>query len=471
MIADKLRKSVLQAAIQGKLTDRRPGDGDARDLLAEIAAEKARLVKEGVIRRAAPLPPVGEGEAPFDIPEGWCWCTLKDITHLVGNKNNQIQESRIMKEGKYPVVSQGQKLIDGYYDDDEKVIRDLPLVMFGDHTRNVKYIDFPFIVGADGTKFMKPIGIEPRYFYYYIYLTADILRKRGYARHFALLKKQIIPLPPLAEQRRIVARLEELLPLIEGLAQAEKELEAIERAFPDALRKALLQAAIEGKLTEREPGDGDARDLLAGIAAEKARLVKEGVIRRTAPLPPVGEDEAPFDIPEGWCWVRLGEITNYATGRQTHQKDIPAGTLIVELEDIEKESCRLLEKHYDRTPGSSKNRFSAGDVLYGKLRPYLRKAVILNEPGYCSTEIIPFRGYGGIEAKYLMYVMISPEVDRRINSLTYGMDMPRLGRKDAVGLSIPLPPLAEQRRIVARLEELLPLVDDLAAMEAELGAL
>ena len=239
----------------------------------------------------------------------------------------------------------------------------------------------------------------------------------------------------------------------------------------DNLRKSILQAAIEGKLTQREPGDGDARDLLAEIQKEKARLVGEGKIRRSAPLPPIADDEIPFDIPDNWCWVRLGEITSYANSRQVNPREIPAGALVVELEDIEKDTCRILEKHYDRTPGSSKNQFSAGDVLYGKLRPYLKKTIILQEDGYCSTEIVPFRGYGGIESKYLMYIMISPEIDRQINSLTYGMDMPRLGRKDAVLLPVPLPPLAEQRRIVARLEELLPLVDELGEMEKELSGL
>ena len=463
MLADSLRKSILQAAIEGKLTEREPGDGDARDLLAEIRQEKARLVKEGKIRRSNPLPPVEDDEIPFEIPENWCWVRLGSIFNLQAGKF--IDGNSIQSKGRYPCF--GGNGLRGYVDRFNRSGKFAIIGRQGALCGNINVANGEFYATEHAVvvDFYKDCDVD----WTAHFLTALNLNQYATATAqpglaVSKINHVLIPLPPLAEQRRIVARLEELLPLVDELGKDEKELDAIEREFPDAIRKSLLQAAIEGKLTKREPGDGDARDLLAEIQKEKARLVKEGKIRRSAPLPPVAEDEIPFEIPDNWRWVRLGEITSYANSRQVNQREIPAGALVVELEDIEKDTCRILEKHYDRTPGSSKNQFSSGDVLYGKLRLYLKKTVVLQEDGYCSTEIVPFRGYGGIESKYLMYIMISPEIDSQINSLTYGMDMPRLGRKDAVLLPVPLPPLAEQRRIVARLEGLLPLVDELGKL-------
>ena len=194
---------------------------------------------------------------------------------------------------------------------------------------------------------------------------------------------------------------------------------------------------------------------------EKERLIKEGKIKKERVLPEITEDEIPFDIPDSWCWVRLGEVTDYGTGKQVNQNNIAPNSWILELEDIEKETYKLSSKRFDRKPGSSKNAFTAGDILYGKLRPYLKKVIIADESGYCSTEIIPFRGYGNINSSYLKYCMVAPTIDSYINQITHGMDMPRLGTDKAKQLVIPLPPLDEQQRIVARLELLLPLCDAL----------
>ena len=135
------------------------------------------------------------------------------------------------------------------------------------------------------------------------------------------------------------------------------------------------------------------------------------------------------------------------------------------MEDIEKETFKLLVKNYDRKPKSSKNYFKSGDILYGKLRPYLKKVIIADEDGYCSTEIIPFNGFGLIDSDYLKLCMSSPSVNNHVNSLTHGMDMPRLGTEKARNLLIPLPPLAEQQRIVDLLEEALPEIQTLKEIQ------
>ena len=213
------KKAILHEAVQGKLVPQIAAEGNAKDLLEEIKKEKAKLIKEGKIKKEKPLPEISDDEIPFDIPESWCWCKVEDITIPIGNKNNQIQSKEVLKDGKIPVVSQGQNLIDGYSNETEKAIKDIPVIMFGDHTRNVKYIDFPFIIGADGTKFFKPILCNKYYIYYLITFISLKLRNRGYARHYSLLKEEWLPLPPLVEQKRIVDAIEKLLPLCEKLGE------------------------------------------------------------------------------------------------------------------------------------------------------------------------------------------------------------------------------------------------------------
>ena len=210
-----LRQSILQEAIQGRLVPQDPKEEPASELLKRIRKEKEQLVKEGKLKKKdLESKPIEEDEIPFEIPESWKWVKIEDITIPIGNKTNQIQSKEVLKEGKVPVVSQGKEIIDGYSNEIDKTIMESPLIMFGDHTRNVKYIDFPFVIGADGTKFFKPILCDARFMYYLVLHIASKLRDRGYARHYSLLKEEPLPLPPLSEQKRIVAKIEELFGVI-----------------------------------------------------------------------------------------------------------------------------------------------------------------------------------------------------------------------------------------------------------------
>ena len=239
----------------------------------------------------------------------------------------------------------------------------------------------------------------------------------------------------------------------------------------DKLRKSVLQSAIQGKLTEQLATDDKVEDLLQAIKEEKERLIKEKKIKKQKPLPEITEDEIPFAIPENWKWVRLGEITDYGIGKSVKYDSIPVDSLIIELEDIEKNTFKLLNKNRKRTPKSSKNKFQKGDILFGKLRPYLKKIILIDEDGFCSTEIVPISSFNKINQKYLMMVLVSPKINEFINNLTYGMDMPRLGTTDARLLLIPLPPLAEQKRIVEKLDNVLANIDELKANEEKLSIL
>ena len=205
-IKEQLKKSILQYAIEGKLVPQDPNDEPTSVLLERIHNEKEKLIAKGKIKKDKNESVIYrrdnsyyekqnyienciDDELPFEIPDSWRWTNIETISLLIGGKDNQILTKEIMPIGEIPVVSQSKKLIDGYCNNEDKKIDILPLVMFGDHTRNVKYIDFEFVVGADGTKFHKIILCNAKYIYYWMKHSAGIIRNRGYARHYSLLKE------------------------------------------------------------------------------------------------------------------------------------------------------------------------------------------------------------------------------------------------------------------------------------------
>lgn len=230
---------------------------------------------------------------------------------------------------------------------------------------------------------------------------------------------------------------------------------------PQELKNSILQLAIQGKLVEQRPEEGTAEELFARIQEEKQQLIKEKKIKKEKPLPEIKEEEKPFDIPESWKWVRFGNISSYNQRKEKISADeITEDMWSLDLEDIEKESGKIINvcKAYKRKISGDKVRFYKGQVLYSKLRPYLKKILVAPDDGICSSELVPFSLYGNIDAQYIVYFLKSPHVDFFINSVTYGVKMPRVGTNTMIELSVPLPPLTEQKRIVAKIEELLPYI-------------
>ena len=231
---------------------------------------------------------------------------------------------------------------------------------------------------------------------------------------------------------------------------------------PQELKSSILQLAIQGRLVEQRPEESTGEELYRQIQAEKKRLIQEGKIKKEKPLPEIAEDEVPFEIPESWKWVRLGDISSYSQRKgKVIASAISPEMWTLDLEDIEKETGRIIRKctTSDRTISGDKVIFFKGQVLYSKLRPYLKKVLVAPDNGICSSEMVPFSAYGGVDSQYIVYVLTCPHVDYIINSVTYGVKMPRVGTETMTNLLIPLPPLAEQKRIVAKIEELLPYLD------------
>ena len=222
------KQKILDLAIRGKLVPQDPNDEPASELLKKIKAEKETLIKSGKLKRDKHESFIFRGDDNcyyeqidgktldiseqilFDIPESWKWTRLNNIATTISSKSHQIPEKDIKKIASTPVISQGQNYIDGYSDRKDLTIYDLPIILFGDHTKNVKYIDFPFIVGADGCKLVKTFMVSPQWLYYWLSYSATTIRDRGYARHWGLISSAAIPLPPLKEQQRIAEKIAEI---------------------------------------------------------------------------------------------------------------------------------------------------------------------------------------------------------------------------------------------------------------------
>ncbi|MDO9272101.1 MAG: restriction endonuclease subunit S, partial [Rugosibacter sp.] len=215
----ELRKAILQLAVMGKLVPQDPNDPPASQLLKDIEAEKSRRWRDGEIKAPKPLPEIKSAEMPYALPRGWAWMRIPDCYYGIGNKSNQIQTKDYFESGLYPVVDQGKAFIAAYSNEEEKLLSiPKPVIVFGDHTKNIKFIDFDFVIGADGVKVLCPYdGISTKYLYRL--MQSYDLTDRGYARHFKVLNDKLVPLPPLPEQHRIVAKIDQLMALCDTLEQ------------------------------------------------------------------------------------------------------------------------------------------------------------------------------------------------------------------------------------------------------------
>lgn len=283
------------------------------------------------------------------------------------------------------------------------------------------------------------------------------------------LKKFIIPLPPLPEQQRIVSRIDALMKEIDELEQTEKELEAIKAAFPGDMKASLLQAAMEGKLTEQKAEDGDARGLLLAIRKEKEKLVKEKKGKREKPLAPITDEEIPFDIPENWVWCRLAEIcTKLVDGDHNPPKGTNKKTpyimasskninndKLVNLESVRYLSKEVFEKENQRTQAK------AGDIFFTSVGSLGRSCVYNENINICfqrSVSVITTLAYN----YFLKYCFDSPAIQNKVLKEATGTAQKGFYLNQLAAMAIPLPPLAEQHRIVEKLDQLLPLCDSLS---------
>ncbi len=476
MTPQELKNSILQLAVQGKLVEQREEEGTAVELFKEIQKEKQRLIKEGKIKKEKPLPEITEDEKPFDIPESWMWVRLGDIFNIImgqSPKGTSVSENGIGLEFHQGKVYFGVDYLEKSPQTTKEITKiaeiNSILLCVRAPVGIVNITDRKICIGR-GLCGITSFGImSERFMLFFIRAFQNDFVKKSTGTTFKaitneVVKNQLLPLPPLAEQKRIVEKIEELMPLVDRYEQSWSKLEQLNSRFPEDMKKSLLQYAVQGKLVEQREEEGTAQELFKEIQKEKQRLIKEGKIKKEKPLPEITEDEKPFDIPDNWMWVRFGDISTYNNKKEKiSANNITENMWSLDLEDIEKESGKIVNicMASERKISGDKVQFYKGQILYSKLRPYLKKILVAPNDGICSSEIVPFNLYGNIDSKYAVCFLKSPPVDFVINSVTYGVKMPRVGTDTMIKLPFPLPPLAEQKRIVEKLEQLLPLCDRL----------
>ena len=459
MNGKQLKNSILQLAIQGKLVPQDPNDEPASVLLQRIRKEKERLVKEGKLKKKDLISePITDEEKPFEIPDSWEWCHLGDIGSWGSGATPSKGKPEYYRNGNIPWLRTGELNNDYVFDSEIKVTQaaldncslrmcnkgDVLIAMYGATIGKVA------IAGIELTTNQAccactPILIFNEYLMWYLLASKQSfieLGEGGAQPNISREKIVVFPfaVPPLDEQHRIVSKIKELMPFVEEYDKAQTKLDELNSKLPEALKKSILQQAIQGKLVPQDPNDEPASVLLQRIREEKKRLVKEGKLKKKdLEEKPISEDEIPFDIPESWECVKLSLITSLTEGEKKSGEYV------------------CLDAKFLRGK-------SIGDkLLKGKF--VKKNDTIILVDGENSGEVftVPCDGYMGStfkqlwvsETMYLPYVLYFIRYYKDIlRNSKKGAAIPHLNKEIFNNLVIGIPPLAEQHRIVEKIEEL-----------------
>ncbi|MBR4254893.1 MAG: restriction endonuclease subunit S [Lentisphaeria bacterium] len=488
MTAQQLKASILQLAIQGKLVPQNPADEPASVLLKKIKAEKDALVKAGKLKKGKPLPPISEDEIPFDIPESWEWVRLGNLLSILNGDRgkNYPAKSKLQQCGDIPFVSAinmngGNIVSDNLLFVSQTQFDALRAGKFypGDILLCIrgslgKYAVVKGYSGAIASSLvilriyaLSLMVIEMIQIWIESPLFADEIKKynNGTAQPnlaAADLERFLFPLPPLEEQKRIVAKIEELLPHVEEYGKAETALSKLNAELPEQLKKSILQWAIQGRLVPQDPTDEPASERLKRIKAEKSALIKSGKIKKEKPLPPISEDEIPFDIPDSWEWIRLGSLFHISP-RNDVDDDVDVGFMPMPLLQEGFRNSHSFEVRKWRQVKNGFTHFMNGDIVIAKITPCFqnRKSAIIsnlpNEYGAGTTELHVLRDETHLLClRYFLWIFKTHAfIESGVKHFTGTAGQQRIGKDFLSNYLVPLPPLAEQKRIVEKVEKLM----------------
>ena len=484
MNAQQLKNSILQEAIEGRLVPQDPNDEPASVLLDKIRKEKARLVKEGKLKKKdLEEIPISEDEKPFEIPESWKWVRIDQIaTSQLGKTLDKGKQTG--KE--YPYLCSINVYWDGidlskvktFLLKDEELDKyklkkgDLLVCEGGDYGRCNVWDSDEDMYYQNALHRIRFYGDLSVYFFKYIfeqYRTIDYIVGQGQTiKHFtyANMKTLAFPLPPLAEQKRIVAKIEELLPKVEEYGKAQEALDKLNEELPERLKKSILQEAIEGRLVPQDPNDEPASVLLDKIRKEKARLVKEGKLKKKdLEETPIYEDEIPFKIPESWEWTRIGNIyktTSGGTPEKGHPEYYDGNIPWVKVGDltnlyIDQTEDKITQEGLDH---SSAKIFPKDTILLAMYcNDAIGKSSIITIPMTTNQAICGLYPNSYLVKEYVYFAIQSNR--KKLQELSAGGAQKNINQKIVNNLMIPVPPLAEQKRIVAKIEQLMKEINKL----------
>ena len=461
--------------------EQRAEEGTGEELFQEIERKREVLIKEKIIKKDKRTNSIiNFQEVPFDIPENWMWVTLGSILNKLtdGTHKTPKYTSTGVKFVSVKDMSNGFLSLENTKYISEEEHKELyarcnpekgDLILSKVGTTGVPAIvdttePFSLFVSVALLKFdCKCIDVE---FLYYMLMSPLVQAQatentRGVGnKNWVLdaIASTMVVLPPLVEQKRIVAKIEELLPLVDRYAVAYEKLEQFNTKFPEDMKRSILQYAIQGKLVEQRPEEGTGEELYQQIQAKKQRLVKEGKIKKEKPLPEITEDEVPFDIPESWAMVRFGSVVSLLSGTDFKPEDYNnqgEGTVyITGASNLSEEG--VIVSRWTATPRNIANR---GDVLLVCKGSGYGKTVICDvDEAHIARQIMAVKKTENMSMAYIRYFLQANI--QFIKSKGQGV-IPGIDRATVLGMAFPIPPLAEQKRIVAKIEELLPLCERL----------
>ena len=526
MTAQQLKNSILLMAVQGKLVPQDPNDEPASILLERIHAEKERLIKEKKIKREknpsvifkgadnTPYEKIGDevrslaDEVPFDIPDSWEWVRIRSLGEIV--RGSGIKRNETVQQG-LPCVRYGELYTtyqtlftsavsfiapDLYEKCKHFSYGDVLMTLTGENkpdiAKAVAYLGTEPIAASGDLAFWTQHGMNPLFLSYIMASPYIIARKVALATGDIIvhisgdkLGTILLPVPPLAEQERIVACIQEAELVIENYAIKATALQKLQDSFPEALKKSILQEAVQGKLVPQDPSDEPAEALLERIRVEKQRLIKEGKIKKDKHESVIFrrdnshyekldgverciDDELPFEIPESWEWVRLGSVLEIARGGsprpiQQYLTTEPDGINWIKIGDTDKGGKYIYKtKEKIRPEGVTKSRMvHSGDFLLTNSMSFGRPYILKTDGCIHDGWLVLSNRFDCYSVDFLYYILSSPFAYYQFCESVSGAVVKNLNSDKVSNALFPLPPLNEQHHIVQRIEELFPLVKGL----------
>ena len=473
MNAQDLKNSILQLAIQGKLVEQRAEEGTARKLLEQIKLEKEQLIKDKKIKKSKPFPEITEDEIPFEIPESWEWVRLGKVVETIMGQSPKGTE--VLEGGDGIEFHQGKVYfgIDYLKSSNQTTINPTKIV---EADTTLLCVRAP-VGTANITKRRICIGrglcglvgygkIKSIFLLNWVRaFRNDFIRKATGTTFIAItgdvVREQIIPLPPLEEQHRIVAKIEEILPYIDQYDKSYTKLETFNKKFPEDMKKSILQYAIQGKLVDQRLEEGTGEELYQQIQVEKQMLIKKGKIKKVIPLAEITDDEIPFDIPESWKWCRLSDIIDVRDGTHDSPKYVPEGIPLVTSKNLSNGMIDYGNVKYitqeDADKINARSMVEDDDILFAMIGSIGNPVLVKKDREFCIKNMALFKKYADtdISMQYMYWFFFYAQY--KLKKEASG------GVQSFISLSrfreylVPLPPYEEQIRIANKIEQILPL--------------
>lgn len=490
MTPEQLKASILQYAVEGKLVKQDPNDEPASELLKKIENEKAKLVKEGKINKERAVRPVKEEEKDGVLPTGWTYTRFQNIslftTDYVANGSFKTlrEHTHKYKEKNYALFVRTMDLSANFKSNLTYIDKDSYDFLSKSKLFGGELI-LPNIGGSIGKAFLMPnlnmpMSLAPnsimvkfteqvmnKYFSYFIQSPMGkslLLNNKGGTAtpKFSKteLRNMVLKLPPLEEQKRIVAKIEKLMSLVDEYAESYNRLQKIDNEFEDKLKQSVLQYAMEGKLVKQNPSDEPASELIKKIENEKAELVKEGKIKKSKKLPAITDDEKPFDIPDSWEWVRLGDICQPIRYGFTSSAKNSGNSRLVRITDIQNNRVNWSNVPFCNVPENKLEdlKLKENDILIARTGGTVGKSFVvikIPEIAVFASYLIRIRLIDNRLINFIEAFLNSPYYWKMISLKQSGTGQPNVNATKLSEILIALPPLNEQKRIIIKIQALI----------------